>query len=172
MRYEIAEVLLDDVAGARAVLRPARGRCQDQAKSAGPASIEVPLGAVEATMLSLLLHKLPAGDRPSWHALYTATLSVGGVAVERVELDAIAGRLVGAILLAQPGRATGRRSSRVAAPVEAALMVSLETRAPLWVTAAAIEARSTGTSDHQPAGHALLATLLASLPDEDFGSIH
>jgi hypothetical protein len=172
-RYELTEVLLDEQRGARAVLRPLRGNAEAR-------TLTVPLGAVDATMLSLALHGLPAVDRPSWHRLYTTTLRAAGVTVDRVELDAVStgrgargehpsGCLIGAIAIVTPA-GTG---TRVAAPVEAALLVAIEAGAPLYVTAPAYAlASATAAKDREPAGAALLATLLASLPDEDFGPVH
>ena len=180
-RYTLAEVVLDETTGARAILRPARG---------GRATLSIPLGAVDATVLSLLLHGLSTGERPSWHALYGATLAIGGVEVERLELDVLdvldvsgsgtTARLAAAVVLSREGART-----RVAAPVEAALMIALEARAPLFVTAQARAAAEPAvhagpdrkpdrgdTPDTTPGGQALLATLLASLPDEDFGEMH
>lgn len=166
---ELIDVILDEVNGARAVLRLCNGH----------GLLQIPLPPLEATLLSCVLQGLPidaASGHANWHDLYLTTLSLSGLELRSVELDLRAERYAAAVHLS----ASLSQRSSVAAPVEAALVLALASGAPMYATLRALTTLQVDNVEpmpaldpaSSPAGDAFLATLLASLPDEDFGERH
>jgi hypothetical protein len=145
------------------------------------ALLKVPIAPADALRLAAALHAGADDEQPSWARVYLASLAAAGVVVDRVELDVVHAEpraqreLIGAVMLRPRGARRARRAdpeTSVAAPVEAALLLALEAEVPLSVTAPARAWVASAPPTPSTAGDALLATLLASLPDEDFGEMH
>jgi hypothetical protein len=134
------------------------------------AAMHAPMGLAEAAELHARLIGRRV-ERASWPALYLTSLAAGGLEIASVELEAHDGELGAAVSLRRSAERRGARRAptvAVAAPSDAAILLAHEVGAPIYATREtlqAFEARPRRTA----AGAALLADLLAHLPDEDFG---
>ncbi len=175
VELEVVDVLHDEDRGPRALLRS----CAVRGKRRATGELVVPLGIVEATHLHCLLTGRRL-ERPSWQGLYLTSLAAAGMEVAAVELESRPSLLTAAVFVrSAPGgkRAPAEATVAIAAPTDAALLLAYEVRAPIYATAetARAFARERGgdargrEAGGRQAGAALLADLLAHLPDEDFG---